>query len=69
MWDETYLETCCRSALHRLVLSGAAGRPDGVADRPCLARLAEAGLAARRADGRWEPTEAGARFDAERQGR
>ena len=34
MWDEPYLETCCRSALHRLVLSGAVGRPPDLKDGP-----------------------------------
>jgi hypothetical protein len=56
MWHEPYLETCCRSALHRLLLSGDAGRPDGLKDGPCLARLAGMGLARRRADGRYGPT-------------
>jgi hypothetical protein len=46
-WAEPYLETCCRSALHRLLLSDAAGRPDGLTVGPCLARLAEMGLAER----------------------
>ncbi len=45
MWNEPYLETCCRAALHRLALSGAHGRPDGLKDGPCLARLASMGLA------------------------
>jgi len=47
MWNDLYLETCCRAALHRLVLSAEQGRPDGVKDGPCLARLAEMGLAKR----------------------
>jgi hypothetical protein len=45
MWNEPYLETCCRAALHRLVLSGATGRPEGLKDGPCLARLTGMGLA------------------------
>jgi hypothetical protein len=60
MWTEPYLETCCRAALHRLKLAGAAGRPAGQKDDPCLARLVERGLAAQRADGRYGLTEAGA---------
>lgn len=60
MWNEPYLETCCRSALHRLVLAGEQGRPGGLKDGPCLARLAEMLLARQRPDGRFEPTEAGA---------
>lgn len=61
MWDEPYLETCCRSALHRLLLCGSAGRPDGLKDGPCLARLEGMGLArARPEDGRYEATAAGA---------
>lgn len=57
-WDEPYLETCCRSALHRLWLSGDGGRPAAkpagaeipnfrqpLKDRPCLDRLTERGLA------------------------
>jgi hypothetical protein len=51
MWNDPYLETCCRAALHRLVLSGAQGRPPGLKDGPCLARLADMGLV-RRADER-----------------
>lgn len=59
MWNEPYLETCCRSALHRLTLVQGHGRPDGLKDGPCLNRLAEMGLAAKRADGRWQITDAG----------
>jgi hypothetical protein len=59
MWNEPYLETCCRSALHRLTLCGDAGRPDGLKDGPCLARLARMGLAQTRPDGRYEITHAG----------
>ncbi len=67
MWSEPYLETCCRSALHRLVMAGAAGRPAGSSrgqpgepkDGPCLARLAADGLARQRQDHRFEPTAAG----------
>lgn len=59
MWNEPYLETCCRSALHRLRLAGPLGRPDGLKDGPCLHRLAGMGLAAPRADGRFRLTAEG----------
>jgi len=60
MWNEPYLETCCRSALHRLTLVGTGGRPDGLKDGPCLARLGTMGLAVQRADdARWVLTAAG----------
>ncbi len=59
MWAETYLETCCRAALHRLQLAGAVGRPDGLKDGPCLQRLAAMGLTCQRADGRFEMTATG----------
>jgi hypothetical protein len=64
MWNEPYLESCCRSALHRLSLAGAAGRPaveqgGGLKDGPCLDRLAGMELVRARADGRFELTEAG----------
>ena len=59
MWNEPYLETCCRSALHRLTLVGAIGRPDGLKDGPCLERLQGLGLARLRSDGRFEITEEG----------
>jgi len=59
MWNQPYLETCCRSALHRLSLAGAAGRPDGLKDGPCLHRLAEDGFARAREDGRYELTTLG----------
>jgi len=66
MWDQPYLETCCRSALHRLLLAGPVGRPDAMKDGPCLQRLTEDGFARQRPDGRYEPTEAGcARHDLE----
>ncbi|MCX5617991.1 hypothetical protein NQF86_04850 [Bombella sp. TMW 2.2543] len=71
-WDELYLETCCRSALHRLVLSGKVGRPVGpppegrmldfrapLKDRSCLMRMEGMGLAHQRDDGRFEVTQAG----------
>ncbi|HEY3848706.1 MAG TPA: hypothetical protein VGL95_16500 [Acetobacteraceae bacterium] len=60
MWHEPYLETCCRSALHRLMLSGPIGRPPGLKDGPCLQRLAGMGLARTRVDGRFEVTTQGA---------
>ena len=59
MWNEPYLETCCRSALHRLHLCGEAGRPPGLKDDPCLRRLEAMGLAEQRDDGRFAPTAAG----------
>jgi hypothetical protein len=64
MWNEPYLETCCRSSLHRLRLCGQAGRPDGsraeLKDLRCLDRLEQLGLAAC-ADGRYRITAAGTR--------
>lgn len=65
MWNEPYLETCCRSALHRLVLVGAAGRPAGLKDGPCLDRLDGMGLARLRSDGRFEITAPGTARHAE----
>ena len=66
MWNQPYLETCCRSALHRLKLAGALGRPPAEKDGGCLARLAGMALAVQRADGRYEITPAGlARHAAE----
>ena len=59
MYDEPYLETCCRSALHRLTLVGPNGRPPGLKDGPCLVRLTGMGLACERADGRYAITPAG----------
>ena len=44
MFDQPYLETCCRAALHRLFLAGDAGRPGARMDGPCLDRLAGMGL-------------------------
>ncbi len=60
MWNEPYLESCCRSALHRLSLAGATGRPGALKDGPCLERLAGMGLVYERADGRFALTEGGA---------
>jgi hypothetical protein len=60
MWREPYLETCCRSALHRLALAGNVGRPAGLSDQPCLARLADQGFAQTKHDGRYGLTERGA---------
>jgi len=53
MWDQPYLETCCRSALHRLCLSGWTGRPADMLDGPCLMRIASMGLSDQRPDGRF----------------
>jgi len=64
MWSDPYLETCCRSALHRVMLSGAAGRPPGLKDGPCLARLADMGLICERKDGRFALTARGIRRHA-----
>ena len=60
MWNQPYLETCCRAALHRLTLCGPAGRPPALKDGPCLERLAGMGLARERADARYEVTPGGA---------
>lgn len=59
MWNEPYLETCCRSALNRLKVAGAIARPPGLKDGPCLLRLEAMGFCACRGDGRFEITEAG----------
>ena len=59
MWDQPYLETCCRSALHRLCLCEAVGRPDGMKDGKCLDRLASMGFARQREDGRFAVTRNG----------
>lgn len=60
VWNEPYLETCCRSALHRLALAGPTGRPAGLKDGNCLTRLADMSLARLRDDGRYDITAAGA---------
>lgn len=59
MWHEAYLETCCRSALHRLALAGRIGRPATEKDRQCLERLRSSGFAQIRSDGRFGITSAG----------
>lgn len=59
VWTEPYLETCCRSALHRLSLCGNTGRPATEKDRPCLERLNQLGFALDDADGRFRLTPAG----------
>ncbi len=65
-WTELYLETCCRSALHRLILAEGQGRPRTEKDAPCLERLTGMGLAASRPDGRFVATQAGVdRHDVE----
>ena len=58
-WNEPYLETCCRSALHRLLLAGETGRPAGLKDMRCLERLADMGFATARTDGRFAITPLG----------
>jgi hypothetical protein len=64
MWNQPYLETCCRATLHRLILCGAAGRPTETKDGRCLLRLAGMGLACRREDGGFEITPAGRELHA-----
>jgi hypothetical protein len=64
VWDQPYLETCCRAALHRLHLSGSAGRPPGLMDDPCQRRLAAMGLCHPDANGRFTITAAGQRRHA-----
>jgi hypothetical protein len=59
VWDQPYLETCCRAALHRLYLCGKSGRPSGLMDDPCQRRLAAMGLCFPGADGGFTITEAG----------
>ncbi|MGE0222657.1 MAG: hypothetical protein AB7F35_03045 [Acetobacteraceae bacterium] len=59
MWNEPYLETCCRSALHRVALAGEAGRPAGLKDDPCLARLSRMNLVHGDISGRFHLTETG----------
>jgi hypothetical protein len=65
-WTDPYLETCCRSALHRLILAGESGRPAQLKDGACLERLSGMGLATSRNDGRYVATPSGlARHDTE----
>ena len=59
MWNQPYLETCCRSALHRLSLSADVGRPSGLKDDNCLERLCRQSLATRHPNGRFLITQAG----------
>ncbi|UYH51942.1 hypothetical protein N5W20_03540 [Candidatus Kirkpatrickella diaphorinae] len=59
-WNEPYLESCCRCALHRLKLAGPAGRPLILRDAPCLKRLCAEGLASIDQDGRVRMTAQGA---------
>jgi hypothetical protein len=64
VWNQPYLETCCRAALHRLYLSGPAGRPAGQMDEPCQYRLEAMGLCHIGADGRVTINQAGQRRHA-----
>ena len=59
MWNEPYLETCCRSALHRLFLTHGGTRPAGLPDEACLRRLCGMGLAEEVSPGRFAMTGAG----------
>ncbi len=59
VWDQPYLETCCRAALHRLHLCGSAGRPPGLMDDPCQRRLGAMGLCQITTDGRFIITPVG----------
>ena len=58
-WNQPYLETCCRSALHRLTLAGPVGRPPALKDGQCLERLVTMGLARSSEMGRFVITPAG----------
>ncbi|SHJ84182.1 hypothetical protein SAMN02745194_03513 [Roseomonas rosea] len=64
MWNEPYLETCCRSALHRLFLTHGGTRPAGLPDEACLRRLCGMGMAEEVSPGRFAMTEAGAKRHA-----
>ncbi|NHO35977.1 hypothetical protein [Acetobacter fallax] len=59
MWNEPYLESCCRSALHRLCLAGTNGRPRMLRDEPCLDRLRRKGFACLSTDDRYQVTLSG----------
>ena len=63
MWKQPYLETCCRSALRRVILSGTTGRPDGLKDDRCLRRLHDLGLVSGHSDGRVRATPTGEAAD------
>ncbi|GAB6854219.1 hypothetical protein JCM15831A_12430 [Asaia astilbis] len=66
MWDEPYLETCCRSTLHRALLCEGIGRPQNLRDQPCLERLSAMGFVKLGADGRFHITPSGlSRHDQE----
>lgn len=58
-YNEPYLESCCRSALHRLCLSGALGRPAGLRDDPCLKRMGGMGFVNQSPQGRFFVTDEG----------
>ena len=60
VWNQPYLETCCRAALHRLYLAADDGRPGDRMDAPCLVRLSGMGLSEQRGDGRFVLTPDGA---------
>ena len=61
MWNEPYLETCCRAALHRLFLTHGGTRPAGLPDEPCLRRLCTMGFAEEVTPERFAMTETGAK--------
>ncbi|MEA2777349.1 MAG: hypothetical protein QOF90_2755 [Acetobacteraceae bacterium] len=65
VWNQPYLETCCRAALHRLHLCGQAGRPPGLMDEACQRRLADMGFCSIGADGRCMITRTGQRRHAD----
>jgi hypothetical protein len=64
VWNQPYLETCCRAALHRLYLAADDGRPGDRMDAPCLIRLSGMGLSEQCCDGRFVLTPDGARRHA-----
>ena len=59
MWNEPYLETCCRAALHRVYLTHGGTRPAGLPDEACLRRLCGMGFAEEVSPGRFAMTAAG----------
>jgi len=64
VWNQPYLETCCRAALHRLHLAADDGRPGDRMDATCLVRLSGMGLSVERGDGRFTLTPDGVRRHA-----